>query len=476
MDDTRASRGTHRSQHGARSNILIIISDQLAQNAVGAYGAPYNRTPDLDRIAQGGVRFSQCYTPCPLCMPARAAFWTSRLPHQTTVLSNGHTWAIPDDMPTLGTVFSDAGYEAVHFGKTHDAGSLRGFRHEQVRPRDVEGTKPWPVFGATRIDRDTTERSVGFLKRTHDTPFLVVADLANPHDICGWIGENAGPHEDVPVDVELPALPHNFECADLAQRPLPIQYLCCSGKRQAQASRWNETNYRHYLAAYYHYVERVDTEIGLILDALHASPHAENTLVVLLVDHGESMAAHRLVTKQVNFYEEDVRVPFMFSGPGVEGGARAVGAPVVSTLDLVPTLCEYAGLRSPGGILGKNLLPWLQGRPGRAPHPYVISEWHGGAPIILGRMLRTARYKYIMYREGNGEELYDLHEDPGETRTLINDPRYAGALAEHRQLLQEYLQATDDPFLALDVNVDKRRRSHKLGYANHKPLDSVRAA
>ncbi len=105
----------------------------MAQRSVGAYGDPWARTPNIDRLAHEGVRFANSYTPCPLCLPARAAFWTGRLPHQTGVVSNGRLLDIPttpEDRPTLGSLFSQAGYECLHFGKAHDGGTLRGFRHE----------------------------------------------------------------------------------------------------------------------------------------------------------------------------------------------------------------------------------------------------------------------------------------------------------------------------------------------------------
>ena len=118
-----------------KPNILIIIADQLSAQALPAYGDTYARTPHIDRIVRSGVRFETCYTNCPLCQPARAAFWTGLFPHQTGVLSNGRRHPVPpvpERIPTLGELFARAGYGTVHLGKTHDAGSLRGF---YVEPR-----------------------------------------------------------------------------------------------------------------------------------------------------------------------------------------------------------------------------------------------------------------------------------------------------------------------------------------------------
>jgi len=457
----------------AKPNILIIISDQLSWKALPAYGDRYARTPNIDRIAKRGVRFSQCYTSCPLCQPVRASFWTGKWPHETGVLSNGRIGVIPpvpEDLPTLGELFARAGYETVHFGKTHDAGSLRDFLIEPVEELPVEGTKAWPVSYDTLRDRHTTTKAVEYLNNAGNGPFLAVADLQNPHNICRWIGENMGVHEDVPVPVPLPPLPDNFRDTDLEKRPLPVQYICCSHRRMSQAAQWNELNYRHYLAAYYHYMSRMDAEAGLILDALEARKDADNTLVVFMADHGDGIAAHGMVTKQVSMYEETTRVPLMFAGPGVQSEDKVLDEQLVSLMDLLPTLCDYAGVDAPPDLWGRSLMPWLQGEEDGGPHEYVASEWHTEWSFTTspGRMVRTADHKYVRYLEGDGEEFYDLRNDPGETRTLIDDPEYAAGLEEHRKLLRKHVQDTSDPFFSLAVDVDPRWRSHEPGYHNHR--------
>ncbi len=457
-----------------RRNILVIISDQLSQQALPAYGNSYAKTPNIDRIARQGVRFANCYTPCPLCQPTRASFWTGLYPHETGILSNGrkhHVPPLPASIPTLGRIFAKAGYETVHFGKTHDAGSLRGFRIESVKDVTCKAETAWPLNYDTWQDRDTAVKVVDYLKGAPKQPFLAVADFNNPHNICGWVGENQGTHEDVPVPGKLPPLPANFRDTDLEKRPVPVQYICCSHRRLAQASVWSESNYRHYLAAYYHYLSRVDAEIGLVLEALAARPDAADTLIVFMADHGDGMAGHGMVTKQVSFYEETTRVPLMFAGPGVQGRGKTLKIPLVSLLDLLPTLCDYAGLKAPRDVRGASLTPWLRGVPEElSPHEYVASEWHTewGFTISPGRMLRTPRYKYVRYLEGDGEEFYDLRKDPGETRTLIDVPKHAAALEGHRALLQTHLEQTGDPFFSLAWEADPRWRSHQPGYHNHR--------
>lgn len=436
-------------------HILFILADQLSHAAVGVRGT----TPNIDRLAARGVRFTSCYTPCPLCQPARAAFWTGRFPHETGVRSNG--WKDPvrpvsETVPTLGAAFAAAGYDTVHFGKAHDAGSLRGFRIEPERDGLVDPVGPWPVNHDTLRDRDTTERVIAYLRHARE-PFLAVADLNNPHNICQYVGAFAGPHDNPPIPAELPPLPSNFRAANFAALPKPVQYICCSHNRQAQAAGWTETNFRHYLAAYDHYVSRVDAEIGRILNAAPAG-----TLVVFFSDHGDSMAGRGLVTKQVSFYDETTRVPLIVSGPGI---APRTDDGLCSLLDLLPTLLDVAGLPAPPGLWGRSLWPWVLGARADAPHEYVVSEWftEWGFTVEPGRMLRTPGWKYMRYREEDGEELYDLASDPGETCSRLDHPQRA----VHRELLDRHLAATADPFMALQPCVDARWRSHPPGYQHH---------
>ncbi|MCI8624587.1 MAG: sulfatase-like hydrolase/transferase [Provencibacterium sp.] len=455
-----------------KKNILVIVTDQLTWRALPAYGNTYAKTPNIDRIADGGARFDSCYTPCPLCQPARTAFWSGIYPHETGVLSNGRAFPVsdlPESFPTLGSVFSAAGYETVHFGKRHDAGGLRGFTCAPEERIEVPAVSDaWPVNMDTFFDESTARQSVNYLETHGDAPFLMVADFVNPHNICGWVGAFKDEHTDIDPGVPLPELPENFEFDDIENRPVAVQYICCSHNRQAQAAAWKPETYRHYLAAYYHYLERADAHIGQVLDALAKRPDAEDTLLVFFADHGDSMAARGRTTKQVDFYEEVARVPFVFKGPGVEPRAEAIGGAPVSLLDLFPTLCGWAGLPVPEGLRGLDLSAALAG--GSLPaRPYVASEWHTewGFTISPGRMIRDGRYKYTKYIEDGGEELYDLETDPYEKRNAAHDPAYCEALERMRGLYRQFLEETGDPFEGMEWKADRRWRSHPLGYHRH---------
>lgn len=468
MTPTRQQSARTRPGAAPR-NLLLIAADQLSAKALDPRGSTAGATPTLDALAARGIRFADAYTPCPLCLPARAAFWTGRFPHETGVLANGRRHPVPvlpDSVPTLGSLFAGAGWETFHAGKRHDAGSLRGFRVLPEEQIQVPPEGPWPVNSDTFRDRFTTERTVEFLCAPHDPPFLAVADLNNPHNICQFVGAYAGPHTDPPLPpgVPLPPLPDNFRATRFAALPRPVQFVCCAHNRQAQAAGWTEDNYRHYLAAYAHYCRRLDDEVGRILRALAAGPHADNTLVVFFADHGDAMAARGLVTKHTTFYDETTRVPLIVAGPGVAQPGR-VQPGLVSLLDLLPTLCDLAGIAAPPGLWGQSLAPALRADSAWQPHPYVAAEWHTewGFTVEPGRMLRTPHAKYMRYLEDNGEELYDLVRDPGEIRPLAGDPAGQPLLTEHRQLLAQHLQETRDPFLSLAWQANPRWRAHPPG-------------
>lgn len=459
-----------------QKNIVVFLLDQLTWRALPAYGSSLAQTPNIDRIADGGLIIDGCYTACPLCQPARASLWTGRYPHETGVLSNGKNWPEPgisDTLPTLGETFAQAGWQTVHFGKTHDGGALRGFarwpEEEEVFPAEDSA---FVLNTDSFRDRYTSRAACRFLEERKDQrPLLMITDLVNPHNICAWIGENQGVHNPVPpgLPLPLPPLPENFSFEDIENRPVAVRYICCTHNRQAQAAGWTPENFRFYLQAYYYYLSLADRELGRVLDTLNNQGYTwENTLFVLTSDHGDSMAARGQVTKQVSLYEETTRVPLIFKGKDVCPGRREG---LASLLDLFPTLCSQAGICSPKGLQGRDLSSALAG--GALPErEYVAGEWHTewGFTVSPGRMIRTKDYKYTRYIEDNKEELFDLKQDPLEQKNVAGDKRYLDVLIKMQGLLKEQLTTTKDPFETLSWKAQRRWRSHPVGYQKHRGI------
>lgn len=299
-------------------NFLIIQCDHLTQRVVGAYGADPSCTPPIDRIASQGVTFANAYVGCPLSQPSRAALWSGLMPHQTNVRSNSAEHInppLPDSIPTLGSLFTANGYEAVHFGKTHDMGSLRGFRHKE--PVAKPFTDPeFPVNNDSFLDVGTCEDAVAYLSNPPQEPFICIADFQNPHNICGYVGENKGEHIDSPISTPLPLLPETLKWKTGKTSVAHSVHLL--QPPEDDASRPLE---RGQLPALRRRLPALHADSGQTDRECTGSPllhsRRKNTIVIVLADHGDGMGSHRMVTKQVSFYEEMTNVPFIIAGPGI---------------------------------------------------------------------------------------------------------------------------------------------------------------
>jgi choline-sulfatase len=444
-----------------KPNILMIVVDQLTFRALGRD----NHTPNLDALLEKSMVAENCTCQCPLCQPSRASFWSSLYPHQTNVLSNGKRWPAPPlspEVPTLGKALSDGGYETRHFGKKHDAGALSGFVCNEEKEEKVPDENPSCRFNMdTYADVFALKESLAYLNGRDDSrPLAMVVDLINPHGICGWVGM----HKDGKAEpdlTDLPSLPENFLFDDIENRGKAVEYLCCSHIRQAQASHWSPLLFRQYMAAYQYYLSVADGMIGEVLDAWKRK--GLEGYILFTSDHGDNYASRGMVTKQVGLYEECVRVPFAISGEDIAPGSLSG---LMELLDLAPTVCTLAGVPVPSSFQGLDLSGnFRSGKP--IAREYAVSAWHTewGFTVSPCRMVRTKEAKYIVYREDGVEEYYDLVHDPYEKRNVASS--HPNEVMEMRKLLDAYCKETGDPFFSLECHVDKRWRSHELGFCHH---------
>jgi arylsulfatase A-like enzyme len=416
----------------SRPNFVFLLTDQQTHHAMSCTGNPWVRTPAMDAIAAGGIRFESAYCPYPVCSPSRSSIFSGAMPHQTGVMVNGRP--IREGLPTMGEVFRKAGYETAYGGKWHLPKSFDGMTaFDRIIGGHALGAKmDAPLAGAS--EQWLREKS----KRKGD-PFLMVASFMNPHDICEWIRQHEGRRPHPGLD-RFPTAPRNLD-AD-PNEPEAIQYHRQEGydlMSQAVriASGWGPDEFRHYLHDYYRMVEEVDREVGRVLAALDESGLAQNTVVAFCSDHGEGMGAHRWVQKAA-FWEETVRVPLLLRGPGIPKGKRHRG--LVSLEDLMPTFCTLAGIEAPESCVGRSLLS--AGR-----REFVVSELRYKDPGREGRMLRSARFKYVTHNSGaRPEMLFDLEKDPGETRNLAGIAEHRHTLESHRKMLKQWMRQTSDPF------------------------------
>jgi arylsulfatase A-like enzyme len=449
---------TTSNSHAAarpRPNVLFIITDQQFAEAMSCrMGRQYLHTPAMDGLAARGVLFSRAYSSNPLCMPYRNSVFTGRYPHETGVTRNDKPEPPMDPkvLVCMGRYFRDAGYETPYAGKWHLA-----YGEKDTQAHGFEILKGRSSGGH---DEAVTEHVLQFLARPHTQPFLLVASYLNPHNICEWARRLAGRKQGLncgeigmpPALDQLPPAPFNLappknepDGMTLMRRAYQVE------EGPFPVAKFTADDWRKHRWGYYRMVERVDKEIGRVLDALHNAGLEEDTLVVFTADHGECAGAHGFNQKTV-FYEESARVPLIVSWKGRT--PQAVCDKLVNTgVDILPTILEAAGLAVPDKLPGRSLLPLALGGDASAWREYVVVEndmsqtgvVDGMKPTMEGRMVRTDRYKYCVYTRGRQREsLVDLQADPGETTDLAADPTRRQVLREHRAILAQFGKEHND--------------------------------
>jgi choline-sulfatase len=432
-----------------RPNVLLILTDQHAADVMSCVqGERYLRTPHMDSLAARGVRFTRAYVANPICIPSRTALFTGRYPHETGVQDNDRHPVDPKKFPTLGTLFRKSGYATGYVGKWHvpitiDDPEASGFEYT-ANIKNNGGDAGTPPAVAAFFARHPDRR-----------PFFLVASFVNPHNICEWARGQRLPDGDVgapPPPEECPPAPAILAPPAGEPDALSLTRRAYHANPQFPVGKFDAAKWRQYRWAYYRMVEKVDAEIGRVLASLKASGAADNTLIVFSADHGDCQGAHGWNQKTV-FNDESSRVPFIVSPPRARQ-ARTSDRLVQTGIDLLPTLCDYAGIPGAAGMRGVSLRDSIEGRPPSPdPRSFVVVSNHfvQGMPILgvkptpAGRMLRTDRYKYCVYDEGERREsLVDMVRDPGEQRNLAGDPAFSAVLAGHRRLLSDWSRSTGD--------------------------------
>jgi len=421
---TVATRRAFSAPTRRKPNVLLVITDQQGLDTLSALGCTDAHTPHMDSLCRRGVAFRESYSANPLCSPARSSMFTGRPTLETGVVYNNRP--IRSTVPNMGQWLREqGGYETVYAGKWHLPQSFT----PAIPGFDVIATGIGGQGGV--CDAGVSRACQGYLRTrsaSSSKPFLLVASFLQPHDICQFVSMHAKSGEMVFHDMvkdQLPPMPpnHGFDPREphaMSRKPRP---------------KWTEAQWRYYLWNYYRMVEMVDAEVGRVLQALEDSGEADNTLVVFTADHGEGRGRHHLVTKNY-LYDEAAKVPLVVAAPGAARD-RQDATHLVSGLDVLPTVCDYAGVAPPTHMHGFSLRPLLEGK-GTWSREYAPAE-----VTITGRMVRTPRYKYIAYKRDPVEQLFDMRKDPGETRNLAPDGSYASTLAEHRKLLAEWEAGLD---------------------------------
>jgi choline-sulfatase len=422
-----------------RPNILIFMVDQLSGPLFPDGPAPWLHAPNLRRLAERSLRFANSYTASPLCAPARASFMSGQLPRRTRVYDNAAEFA--SDIPTYAHHLRRAGYQTCLSGKMHFIGpdQLHGFEERlttDIYPADFGWTPDYRKPGE-RIDwwyhNMGSVTSAGVAEITNQLEYddevafhavRKVYDFGRGLDDRPWMltVSFTHPHDPYVARRKYWDLYESCQYLKPAVATMPYEQHDSHSRRILDSSDWRnfgitDESIRRSRRAYFANISYLDDKIGEILAALGVIRQSENTIVVFVSDHGDMLGERGLWFK-MNFFEGSARVPLMIAAPDLP--AARIDAPV-STLDLVPTLAELAGIDL------DDVMPWIDGETlvGLGPHAGRVTpvrmEYAAEASYAPLVALRQGKWKYI-HCELDSPMLFDLEADPHELTNLAGNP------------------------------------------------------
>ena len=462
-----------------KPNILFIQADQLKPQVLPGYGGPAV-TPHLDRLCEEGVVFENAYCNFPLCAPSRFSMLTGMLPSRVRAFDNGAEFAAAT--PTMAHYLRLAGYHATLSGKQHFVGPdmLHGF-HERLVPELYPTDFDWaPNWDEARMDSNNDSSSVtrsgvcarsmqmdhdeavlfravgrlhDFAREPHRRPFFLLASFTHPHEPYFALREHweRYRHEDVPMPA-TPLLPE-------PERDLHSQrMLDHHGLLEGDITENDVRTARHGYLANCSYL---DAMTGKLLDALKATGLSRNTVIVMTADHGDMLGERGMWFKK-HFFDHAARVPLVIHAPWMFAAGRR--SENVSLVDLLPTLCELAGVdsttRAPRPPDGTSLIPLCDDPAAVRDTPVFGEITSEGVPSPMF-MVRDGPFK-LMTGGGAPDLLFDVRADPEERTDLAADPGRAETLAALRRLAGETWDAA-----ALTEVIRASQRERRLVQAAH---------
>lgn len=473
-------------QHASarQPNFLFILTDDQSPQTLRAYGNTVCRTPNLDRLSAEGMTFDGAHHmgawSGAVCRPSRTMIMTGRSVWHIPGKGNPHNnnpSLVPADMPehTLPAVFNRAGYDTFRTCKTGnsypEANALfKTVRDKMCRAGDVDDGSAWHG-----------DQVLAYLERREsarmEEPFLIYFGFSHPHDPRNGTPEllstygatnDWDPKQPAPANPEAPPVPPTWLPAHPFHHGHPDlrDEVAVQGVLQHRdpATVRNETG-REYAC-----IENIDRQIGRVLAKLEAMGELDNTYIVYTADHGMSVGRHGLMGKQ-NLYEHTWRVPFVVRGPGIAAGSRAMGN--LYLMDVLPTLCDLAGIPTPDTVEGLSIRPVLEGEQDVI-RDVLYGVYAGGTKPGM-RCIKEKAWKLIKYDSLDGTvretQLFNLTENPNEYLEehhaadviattghkpapnqidLAEDPRFAEKRAHLEALLAAEMKRLDDPFTLWD--------------------------
>ena len=413
-------------------NVLLLFADDQRPDTISAHGNPYIRTPNLDRLVARGFSFRRAY--ClgaqggAVCVPSRAMLNTGKSYFRIPMDMRGET--------TLGQLLGQNGFSTFATGKWHNGREswLKSFHegrnimfggmsdHRKVPIVDLgpEGKLHREREGIRFSSTLFADATIEFLRNYKDEqPFFAYVAFTAPHD-----PRNPPPKYRRMYYRSPPPLPPNFA----PQHPFDNGHMT---GRDESLGPWPRTRsiVQDQLSEYYGLITQLDGQVGRILRELESGPHADNTVVVYTADHGLAVGSHGLLGKQ-NLYEHSMGAPLIFSGPGIPQGE--VSSAFCYLLDIFPTLCSLLGVKPPPGIDGFDLSPVWKGEVASV-RDSVFTSFRD-----LMKAVRNDRWKLIRYPKIDHVQLFDLREDPHETRNLAGERAHGDRMNALTALMREW--------------------------------------
>jgi arylsulfatase A-like enzyme len=469
-------------------NVLLLLTDQQRMDSLGVYGAELAEMPVLDALAQRGTRFTQAYTPCSVCSPARASLFSGLYPHQHEVTRNGGIYR--RELPNIAQALRQADYRLGYTGKWHiddtygpthfgfEANDWLGYSYpasgvyarflagtclypinhyvEYLKERDLEipeltdaiyrpanrnmeiyGRQTGPVEAS--FEHYVAEEAIELIDRfaargeQDGRPFFIWVNFWGPHDPYVLPEPFYSMFDDKEIGLSA-SMEEAWE-----KKPWIQQKMCTNywGIEDLEESIWRKA-----IAKYAAYCAFLDWETGRILDHLEARGVLDDTVVVYSSDHGSMIGHHKLIDKGPYAYDDIQRIPLIAAGPGISQGN--VCDEFVYLHDLTPTIVEWAGAEAFPRSNAQSLVPAMEGESLSRPRKDVFMTRHHHPFPYEQRFVRTERYKYA-FNACDIDELYDLETDPHEMVNRIDDPAYASVKAELIERMWAHLTALDDP-------------------------------
>lgn len=441
------------AEPGAKKpNVIFVFADQLRSHALGCYGEKQAKTPNIDRMAAEGMRFTNAISTWPVCSPYRGMLLTGRFPMSNGVIENNYPlW---DYQKTIGTEFRAAGYETGYIGKWHLQGGGKITKERQFGFDYWQNPNEYSMFNEANGKQEwrpekQTDDAIAYIKQNKDKPFCLFMSWNPPHD--PYIAPERFMKQ---FPAEKMEFRKNVAEKDLVKEQLEKHPIKDANGAQKRA-KWRErldsdSGVREILSGYYAAVAGLDTCIGRIMDTIREAGIEEDTIFVFTSDHGDMLGSHRMCLKQEPF-EESISIPFIVRYPKriTKGGVTNA---LLSPVDVMPTLLGLAGVPCPDSVEGISLADAALGKRDDQQDAVLIMKMvPGGNPWTINaatewRGVRTKTHTYARLADGGPWVMYDNKNDPHQMKNLVNDPAHKKLQDQMEATMQKLLKKAHDPF------------------------------